>query len=344
MRLHFCGILRRFILLTTVVILPVPGAEKAGKDAKSRVTESAVSATPVLWRDPADLTSLNLFFGPGGKQHEPQPPFTFVKEDLNGTNPKFVVSDRSGVKWTAKLGTEARPETAATRLVWAAGYFADEDYFLADMTVDGMPSHVKRGQNLVGPGGVLHNVRMKRHMAGREKAGIWKWRDNPFSGTRELDGLRVMMAVIDNWDLKDVNNVIYKEKHKPEPIYVVSDLGASFASANESFPLEHAKGNLEKYSGSKFIEKVTEDSVSFATPGRPSVMYAPALPRYMMRVKMGWIGKDIPRAHAKWMGELLSRLSPEQIRDAFRAAGYSVEEVETFATIVQRRISVLADL
>ena len=53
---------------------------------------------------------------------------TFVDEDLKGSNPKFVVRDAAGVKWKIKLGTEARPETAATRLVWAVGYSADEDY------------------------------------------------------------------------------------------------------------------------------------------------------------------------------------------------------------------------
>ncbi len=58
------------------------------------------------------------------------PVFKFVKEDLCGTNPKFIVADQSGVKWKIKLGAEAKPEVAAPRLVWAAGYFTPEDYYL----------------------------------------------------------------------------------------------------------------------------------------------------------------------------------------------------------------------
>ncbi len=34
-------------------------------------------------------------------------------------------------------------------------------------------------------------------------------RDDPFEDTREWNGLRVMMALMNNWDLKDENNAIY---------------------------------------------------------------------------------------------------------------------------------------
>ena len=36
----------------------------------------------------------------------------------------LVVRDAKGVKWSVKLGIEARPEVAASRLVWAVGYLA----------------------------------------------------------------------------------------------------------------------------------------------------------------------------------------------------------------------------
>ena len=41
---------------------------------------------------------------------------------------------------------------------------------------------------------------------GGEEAATWSWHDNPFVGTREFNGLKVMMALVNNWDLKDVNN------------------------------------------------------------------------------------------------------------------------------------------
>ena len=85
----------------------------------------------VLWEEPLQTQMRDLITGQGGSEHMPAgTEFEFVKEDLNGTNPKFNVRDASGVKWKIKLGDEARPETVATRLVWAVGFHTDEDYFL----------------------------------------------------------------------------------------------------------------------------------------------------------------------------------------------------------------------
>src|SRR5437899_642875 len=57
-----------------------------------------------------------------------------------------------------------------------------------------------------------------------------------------------MMALLNNWDLRDTNNGIYGEKagpKGPEQIYIVSDLGASFGTRRRDWPLVKAKGNLE---------------------------------------------------------------------------------------------------
>ena len=101
---------------------PVPGAIKKAEPTKGEITTELPA---VLWRDPGDIATRNLFYGPGGAKDQPQGPYTFIKEDLDGSNPKFVVKDSNGVKWKVKLGLEARPETVATRLVWAVGYFVE---------------------------------------------------------------------------------------------------------------------------------------------------------------------------------------------------------------------------
>src|SRR5262249_1776390 len=139
-----------------------------------------------LWTQPKDIASLDLYYGHGGKGHQPVPPFTFLKEDLEGTNPKFDVQDANGQKWRAKLGREAQPETAASRFVWAAGFFVSDEYLMPEFRVAGMPPRLSRGHQYVGAGGVMHNVRLKRH-AKEEKLGEWEWLDNPFNGSRELN-------------------------------------------------------------------------------------------------------------------------------------------------------------
>ena len=54
---------------------------------------------------------------------------------------------------------------------------------------------------------------------------------------------------------------------------------------------------------------------------------------------MRWIGKHIPRSDAEWIGGLPAQLSPDQIRDAFRAAGYTPDQVNAYATVVEKRIA-----
>jgi len=299
----------------------------------------------VLWRDPPDLERRDLFYGPGGQAHQPRSTaFTFIAEDLDGTNPKFAVRDDDGVTWKIKLGTEARPETAASRLVWAVGYSADENYFLPAVQVQGMPGHVHRGRTLIAPDGGMLNVRLKRESDGRKKIGNWQWRADPFTGTRELNGLRVLMAVINNWDLKDVNNGVFRSDDDPSAmaarVYEVSDLGSSFGSAG----LERTKrsnGDLDAYRRSRFITRVTDDTVDFEVPRRADWIVLANTPEFVRRLHLRWIGKQIPRQDARWIGQLLARLSPNQIRDAFRAAGYSPLEVEGFASIVEWRIAQL---
>jgi len=330
---------RQLGLALTMLALGVPPAGAAGGPKESLIVQNA-GATAVFWSDPSDWATRDLFYGPGGQQHQPHGPFTFEKEDLDGSNPKFVVRDSDGVKWKVKLGLEARPETVATRLVWAAGYYANEDYFVPDMRVEGMPAHLHRGQKLVGPGGEVHNVRLKRE--DEKKIGIWQWDKVGFADSREWNGLRVLMAVINNWDVKDDNNSVYQDGS--QHVYMVSDLGASFGSAGRAWPTDLAKDNLKSYSHSKFIRRIRPDSVDFQAPARPALICLFNPKAYFMRVHYEWIGHNVPRADAKWLGQLLARLSPAQIHDAFRAAGYSPAEIEAFSRVLRGRITALSDL
>ena len=50
------------------------------------------------------------------------------------------------------------------------------------------------------------------------------------------------------------------------------------------------------------------------------------------------VAQSVPVVDAEWMGGLLARLTPQQIGDAFRAAGYQPAEVEGFARVVEKRI------
>lgn len=319
------------------------GAQKrAAREARRDADEPAV-----MWHDPGEVQALDLLDGAGGEAHRPDPngSYTFVREPSNGVSPKFDVVDGQGVQWRAKLNVtrahhhEPQAETAATRLMWAAGYFADEDYYLSEITVAGLPS-LRRDPEGVDAGGRVHGVRLKRRADGARKVGTWKWEDNPFTGTRELNGLRVMMALLNNWDLKDSNNEIVEVDG--ERRFLVSDLGASFGRTGNE--LTRTKGTLEDYAESPFIEHVNADSVDFVMHTRLSPLSFLNLSAYWVHARMELVARDIPRADARWLGQRLAMLSEEQVRDAFRAAGLSPAEVDGYTAAVLKRIAALEAL
>ncbi len=339
-----CRRIPAMFLAAVIAVLPLTALAEDGNRPNRNL---AANGTAVLWQAPADIASRNLFYGPGGKEHAPHTTFTFIKEDTSGSTPKFEIRDENGVEWKVKLGVEARPETVASRLLWAVGYFSDEDYYLPVLHVENM-QHLRRGENLVSSDGSMHDVRLERHLNDEKKVSDWKWRDNPFEREREFNGLRVLMAVMNNWDLKNTNNSIYEVKGtndaSPALRYVVADLGASFGTTGESWSHGRSKGNLESYQHSKFISKVTPEYVDFAAPSHPALIYIFTPKEFITRMDMRWIGRRIPRTDAKWMGSLLAQLSPDQIRDAFRAAGYSPAQVDGFSAVVEQRIAQLNKL
>lgn len=308
------------------------------KEEKHKKGEPIPRLRAVIWHPTIDVNQLNLVYGAGGKEDAPSPDakYKFKKEDMNGTSPKFDVEDDKGIKWRVKLGQEPRAETAATRLLFAAGYFVDEDYYIDELHVEGLPT-LKRGQSFVTADGVVHGARLERKMKEIKKLGTWDWFKNPFVGTKEFNGLRIMMSLVNNWDLKTINNSIYEVNDEAE--YAVSDVGATFGKTGD--PLHRSKSVLKDYEDSKFIDKVSGDFVDFVMHSRPPLLAAINIPNYEKRTHMQDVTKHIPRADAKWLGERLSQLTEQQIRDCFRAGGYTQEEIDGYSAVMQNRIAAL---
>ena len=324
------------------VLLALLGSTLSLSSAQQyRAAAAATTERPTIWVEPSDIKARNLYYGPGGEDGQPRPPLTFVKEDDGGTSPKFDVRDSDDTKWKAKLGPEAQPETVATRLLWSIGFFANKNYFVHLAKIDELPK-LKRGQEYVSTEGV-QDVRLQTNH--NQKIADWSWRHNPLKGSREFNGLRVMMALLSNWDLKDENNAILADPKIPgHPLYEVSDLCASFGRSGKSYTDKITKHNFAAYRRSKFISKTTSDYVDFAFPTHTPFLYVFNLPFFVAKMRNRWIGKHIPRQDAKWVGTLLAQLSDKQIQDAFRAGGYSSEEAAQYADVVKHRIAELERL
>lgn len=289
-----------------------------GTVAVAKKPKPAPRGVPVLWRAPTNIRSRDLFLGPGGAAMKPDlQDIKFLEDEKGGYSTKFRIRDASGREWVAKVGKEAQAETAAVRLLWAAGYETEINYLVPRLTIPGR--------------GTFEDVRLEARPKSEKRAGEWKWTQNPFTGKREFQGLKVMMLLLGNWDIKDSNNEIVAVKEANRLRYIISDLGATFGKTG-SLPffwrITRSRNNPEDYEKASFIEGVRSNHVvNFRYGGKKREIF-----------------DNITVAQARWIGTWLSQLSQDQIRDAFRAGNYSEEDISLLTEGVMDRIAQLRSL
>jgi hypothetical protein len=310
------------------MLFSLSGISAQKKDQKDKAAKEVLPDAPaVLWQQPTDISTRDLFLGPGGESGKPDlSNITFVKEGSTGYSVKYDVRDGSGRKWVAKVGNEARPETAAVRLLWGVGYATEINYLAPCAHIKGAPKPRKDVERCEGDG--FADVRFEARPENVKRLDQWAWKKNPFSGTKELKGLVILMALLNNWDLKDLNNkilLVKNENGETEMRYIISDLGATFGKTGGA--ITHSRNEPEKYVKTKYVEKVEGDHVRFAFSG-----------------KQGDLLNEITVEDAKWIGALLSQLSDQQIQDAFRAANFTPEETQMLTQAVKARIDQLVNL
>ena len=307
------GIKARSLVSVSVILLLAAG-QLSAKDSDKK--KNSYKGAPEMWVEPSDIATRNLYYGPGGEAMMPDlSRVTFIEEEKGGYSTKYRVRDGRGRVWVAKLGKEAQTDTVATRLLWAVGYHTEISYLVPRVNIRGK--------------GTFENVRFEARPSAVKRAGEWRWDENPFVGTRPFQGLKVMMVLINNWDIKDSNNRVLFARDprtgRNELRYIISDLGATFGKTG-SF-LTRSRNEPEDYVDAKFIDELKGRYVDFHYSGKRKSVF-----------------RNITIDEARWMGGWLSRLSARQIRDAFRAANYSPEDVQMLAEAFQARVNELVTL
>ncbi|HEX6280523.1 MAG TPA: hypothetical protein VFZ49_10990 [Pyrinomonadaceae bacterium] len=279
--------------------------------ALSFYASEVAGQTAVLW-EPVNVKQKDLFNGPGGTALRPNTrKITFIEKETSGNNLKYRIKDGSGRIWVAKIADESRPETAAVRLLWAIGYKTEINYLVPRLTI---PTK-----------GTYNNVRLEARPANVTRGERWGWNDNPFVGTRELKGLKIMMAMINNWDIKNDNTAILNvgdERH-----YIISDLGSSFGKLaySSGFLVNRFGRSVDRpaqYARSKFINGIDKE-------GFIDLAY---------NSKHSGVMDDLTVEDAEWLGGLLGQLSNKQLNDAFRAANYNASERRILTNAFRARI------
>jgi hypothetical protein len=296
------------------------------------------SVQAVIWRSPGDVRDLDLVAGPGGRDGAPRPPFTFVEEHLTGSQPCVSVRDARGLRWRVKWGDEVNSETLATRLAWAAGYFVEITYFVADGRIEGV-NDLQRAAACVDDQCRFRDARFELDEAGVTKhfeEHSWAWNDNPFVGTRELNGLKVVMMWLSNWDAKDVrdvargsNTAIFEyrvDSGLREARYLITDWGGALGRWGSV--VRRGRWDCHGFAEETpaFVTGVDGEFVRFGYSGQ----------------RTADIAEGIRVEDVRWLLRTLGPLREEQIADAVRASGGTPEEVAVFSRSLRARLDHLA--
>ena len=292
-----------------------------------------------LWREPSLTDALDLRYGPGGRDYVPQPPFRFVEEHFSGSQPCIAVRDGRGRLWRVKWGHEARPESFAVRVAWACGYFAEVTHYVADGTIDGI-RELARAKQCVDDGGRFTEARFEledRNVRMMFDEHSWAWNDNPFVGTKQLSGLKIVNMLLSNWDTKDrrdvargSNTAIFEVRTAwgLEARYLITDWG----------------GAMGKW-GSNIVARGRWDAAGFEAQ----------TPNFVTGVKDGWvnfgyqgqrsaeIARDITVEHVGWFYRYARRLREPALKQALLACGATEEEATAFARALVERIRQLGE-
>jgi hypothetical protein len=299
------------------------------------------SARAVIWRDPGPAESLDLAAGPGGPDGAPAPPFHFVEEHATGSFPCVSVRDARGRAWRVKWGDEVHTEAFAARLAWAAGYFVEVNYFVPSGRIEGAGTLQRAGECIAQDGG-FQDARFELDEPGVVKhfdEHSWAWSDNPFVGTHELNGLKIVMMLLSNWDNKDVrdvargsNTAIFEyrmDRDVREARYLIIDWGAALGTWGSNV-LSRGRWDCAAYAAQndQFVVGVEGDHVLWGYKGQRT---ADAV-------------TGISRGDVRWLYRYLGGLTDEQIAAGLRASGGTESEIADFTNALRARLNRLKDV
>ncbi len=310
------------VAVALVLAFAVSACGRLSKDVK--VVPDPASTIGELWPEPADISTRDLFHGPGGATLMPRgQTFTFVARDTGGWSPGFDVRSDDGVEWSVKLGPEAQSEVVASRILWAIGFHQPPTYYLPGWTLTG----AEQGPQPAG--------RFRPSLDGRKVSGDWSWYENPFVGTPPFKGLVVVNLVLNSWDWKTTNNKIYELSEPVNGVrrmFVVRDLGASLGKT--TYP-----GILKWFRLRGFGQGTRNDLDGFEEQGFITGLDSDAQPEFDYRGIYRDVIDTVTMEDVRWTCRRLNRLTDAQWRDAFRAGGYTPEQTDRYVRKIKEKIA-----
>jgi len=163
----------------------------------------------------------------------------------------------------------------------------------------------------------------------------WSWVNNPFRDTPQLNGLKIVMMLVSDWDNKDARDVdrdtnlgIFEEQSPmglPRYMYLVADWGGSMGKWGNVATRDKwdAKGFASQTPD--FVKGVHNGLVDFGYQGQ----------RTRDQVD------NIRVSDVQWVLKYLGAITDDQIRKGLAASGATPQEMDTFAAALRDRIEQL---
>ena len=272
-----------------------------------------------LWVPPEP--NRDLFWGVGGQALAPDPKASYTVVDMKrgGFSRGYTVKDDKDREWSVKFPPEASTEVAASRILWGIGYHQPPVYYLAEW----------QARKAASPNPQLPARFRERSpdFHGLESDGVWSYYSNQFVGTRQLNGLLTVHAMLGNSDLKDLQNAIYELKEPVEGArrwFIARDLGQTFGRTGA---LDPPRGDPDVFDKTGFILGVEGGFVRFDYSGRHKQLF-----------------EKITPADVRWVCQRLSALTDAQLHDAFRAGGFPRATADRFIDRLRQKIAQGAQL
>ena len=292
-----------------------------------------------IWREPSVADAADLRFGPGGRDGVPVPPFRFVEEHFSGSQPCVGVRDARDRLWRVKWGHEARPEAFAVRVAAACGYFAEVTHYLSSGRIAGI-QNLARARQCIADDGRFEDARFEledRSVRMLFDEHSWAWNDNPFVGTRQLAGLKILNMLISNWDTKDrrdvargSNTAIFEVRSRwgREARYLITDWGGAMGRWGSNI-VSRGRWDPAGFAAQTpdFVTDVRDGFVNFGYQGQ----------------RTSEIARDVTVEHAAWFYRYARRLTEPALRQALLACGATDDEADVFARSIVDRIQQLGE-
>jgi hypothetical protein len=266
-----------------------------------------------LWSEPRDIAQRNLLWGGSRQAEAPRDNdvYTVTAVDKTGYSPGYDVTGPDGREWDIKVGKEVQSEIVLSRILWALGYHQPQTFYVTNWQLSGTWKYEGEPARF-------------RLQSDHKSDGEWAWRENPFTGSRPLQGLVAINLLLNNHDLKTSNNRIYVltvPGAEPRRRYVVQDVGSSLGKPRGLPYVRGTRNDIDDYEELNLIRNINGARVQLDYRGQH-----------------GDILERLSPTDVVWGSELINRLSDAQLDDAFKAGGYEAEIRQRYIAKLRSKI------